>query len=91
MTSRLVAMLDQLPRDAAEQARAVAGNPVRADHDHGHAELPGDVDQRVGRVDLVGNGAWLRGKPERASQLGAVGGDRRGVLALDAIDRLDGV
>jgi hypothetical protein len=62
---------------------------VRADHDHGRGLLPRDVDQRVRHVDLVGHGLWLRGKPERAGEVGPVGGNGRGVVVLEAINRFD--
>src|SRR5829696_4035175 len=85
---RPVAMLDQLPRHASEQASAQPRDPMRAHHDHGRAALPRELDQRVRYVHLVGHGL-LRRKPDRAGQLCPLGGDGRGVLTLDAIDRFN--
>ena len=85
---RPVAMLDQLPRNASEQAPAQP-NPMRAHHDDGRAALPREADQRVRHVDLVRHGLCLRGEPERASELSSFARHGRGVLTLKAIDLCD--
>jgi hypothetical protein len=62
---------------------------MRAHHDDGRAALPRDAEQRLCHVDLVRHGLRLRNQPERAGELSSVAGHSRGVLTLDAIERLD--
>ena len=79
----------QLPRDAPQHARAQPRDLMRGHDHHGRVSLARDFEQRVGDVDLIRHCVRFRVKRESPRQLGPLGGDPRGVLVLQAIDRRD--
>ena len=83
-------MLSQLPHDAPQHARAQPRDPMRSHDHHRRVSLARDFEPGVSDVDVIRHRVRFRVKRESPRQLGPLGGDPRGVLVLQAIDRRHG-